>query len=90
MNPQRPRRPTAWQVSFPGDISDGGGDDGEKEEEGAEWDLEGLDDKLPGKRKPPSNVDVDDRVRSFASSLLSPSSLTSRVFLRNVIAGEAP
>jgi len=65
MNPQRARRPTAWQVSFPDDISDGGGDD-EKAEEGAERDLEALDDKLPvlnGKRKTSSNV--DDRVRSL-------------------------
>ena len=70
MNPQRARRPTAWQVSFPDDISDGGGGgyggDDKKAEEGAELDLEGLDDKLPvlnGKRKPPSIV--DDRVRSL-------------------------
>lgn len=86
MNPQRARRPTAWQVSFPDDMSNGsggsgdyGGDD-EKAEEGAERDLEGLDDQLPvlnGKRKPPSNV--DDRVRSLPP-LFSPSWLTCHVF----------
>jgi len=64
MNPQRARRPTAWQVSFPDEISDGGSggdDDGddEKADEGAEQDLEGLEDDLPVlscKRKTSSSI----------------------------------
>ena len=66
MNPQRARRPTAWQVSFPDEIRDNGGDCDEKAEEGAERDLEGLEDDLPVltcKRKTSSSV--DDRVRSL-------------------------
>lgn len=79
MNPQRARRPTAWQVSFPDEISDGGDGD-EKEEEGAERDLEGLEDNLPVlscKRKRSSNI--DDRVRSLPplSSLLPGSHVMS-------------
>lgn len=93
MNPQRARRPTAWQVSFPNEISDGvGGDDGgddERAEEGAERDLEALENDLPvlnGKRKTSSNV--DDRVRSLPplSSLLPGSHGMSL----NLIAGETP
>ena len=69
MNPQRARRPTAWQVSFPDEMSDDGGDD--KAEEGAERDLERLDDDLPvlnGKRKTSSSA--GDRVRCSLPTLL--------------------
>ena len=77
MSPQRPRRPTAWQVSFPDEVSDSGGDDGgddKKVEEGAERDLEDDLPVLNGKRKTSSNV--NDRVRSLPPlSFLLPGSL---------------
>jgi len=62
MNPHRPRRPTAWEVSFPDEPSED--DDDEKEEEGAQRE------ELPvrnSKRKTYGNI--DDRVRYIPSSL---------------------
>jgi len=95
MSPQRARRPTAWQVSFPDEISDGGdgggGDGDEKAEEGAERDFEGLEDDLPVlscKRKTSSSI--DDRVRSLPHfSLFLPGSHVMSLkcnSLRNAVA----
>jgi len=70
MSTQRPRRPTAWEVTFPDEVIEV--DDDDKGDEGEELGLEGVeDDDMPvlmGKRKTRSNV--DDRVRCVASSLL--------------------
>ncbi len=70
MSTQRPRRPTAWEVTFPDEVIEV--DDDDKGDEGEELELEGVeDDDMPvliGKRKTRSNV--DNRVRCVAFSLL--------------------
>lgn len=63
MIPQRRRRPTAWEVSFPGEPSEGDDDERDKEEE---WELASEREQvqssvLKGKRK--TNSSRDDRVR---------------------------
>jgi len=59
MSTQRPRRPTAWEVTFPDEVIEV--DDDDKGDEGEELGLEGVeDDDMPvlmGKRKRRSNVD---------------------------------
>jgi hypothetical protein len=67
MAPQRPRRPTAWEVSFPGESSED-----EKGVEGVEPEPEREQEELAvlsGKRKTCSNM--DERVRCIFFSLLS-------------------
>jgi len=66
MSSQRPRRPTAWEVSFPGEFSE---DENEHEEVVPEPDESGQEEltvfNRDGKRKTCSIV--DDRVRFFPS-----------------------
>ena len=67
MSTQRPRRPTAWEVTFPDEVIDV--DDDDKGDEGELLELKGVEDEdddsdvpvLKGKRKTRGNV--DDRVR---------------------------
>jgi hypothetical protein len=67
MNTQRPRRPTAWEVSFPGESSeDENGDEEITPETESEQDELAV---LNGKRKTSSNV--DDRVRFVPFSVHS-------------------
>jgi hypothetical protein len=67
MNSQRPRRPTAWEVSFPGESSeDENGDEEITPETESEQDELAV---LNGKRKTSSNV--DDRVRFVPFSVHS-------------------
>ena len=63
MSSQRPRRPTAWEVSFPDESSE---DENEDEEIVPEREQEQLD-VLNGKRKTSSVV--DDRVRFVLFSI---------------------
>ena len=89
MNPQRVRRPTAWEVSFPDEMREGDDDD-EKEgaSEAAEREFQGMQDDMPvltGKRKIYTNVDDRVRIVAFLFRLLIDSYVLS-----NVLAGEAP
>jgi hypothetical protein len=64
---QRPRRPTAWQVSFPGESSeDEHEDEGVEQEPGMQQEELAV---LNGKRKTCSIM--DERVRCVLFSLLS-------------------
>ncbi|KAI9510780.1 S-adenosyl-L-methionine-dependent methyltransferase [Russula earlei] len=57
MNPQRQRRPTAWEVSFPDESSEG---DNDEQDKGAEQEHERREDDLPAlnsKRKTYGNRD---------------------------------
>ncbi len=67
MSSQRTRRPTAWEVSFPGESSEDENGDEEitPETESEQGELAVLN----GKRKTSSNV--DDRVRFVPFSVLS-------------------
>jgi hypothetical protein len=65
MPKQRPRRPTAWEVTSPNEVIDV--DDDDKRDEGEDLELEEVPD-LKSKRKTRRNV--DDRVRCVSSFLV--------------------
>jgi hypothetical protein len=70
MSTQRPRRPTAWEVTFPHEDIDV--DDDDKGDEGEDLELKGVEDNdvpvLKDKRKKRRNV--EDRVRCVSSLVL--------------------
>ena len=85
MTSQRPRRPTAWEVSFPGESSEGENGDEEIIPEPDETEQEELA-VLNGKRKTCSIV--DDRVRFVLFSIPSPSWFMCAWYI--ISAGETP
>jgi hypothetical protein len=85
MTSQRPRRPTAWEVSFPGESSEDENGDKEIVPEPDQGEQEELA-VLSGKRK--TYTIVDDRVRFVLFSILS---FSWFMFAWNMIlAGETP
>lgn len=84
MTSQRPRRPTAWEVSFPGESSEG--ENGDEEIVSEPDELEREQEELAvlnGKRKTCSIV--DGRVRLVPFSI--PSLLNKIISRRNVTVG---
>ena len=81
MTSQRTRRPTAWEVSFPGETSEGENGDEETKSEKEELAV------LNGKRKTFSNV--DDRVR-FVPFLYPFSSMVNARLWNEILASETP
>jgi hypothetical protein len=65
MSKQRPRRPTAWEVTFPDEVIDV--DDDDKGDEGEDLELEEVPDL---KSKCTTRRNVGDRVRCVSSSLV--------------------
>ena len=82
MSSQRPRRPTAWQVSFPGE------DENEDEKVEREPEIEQQEELavLKGKRKTSSNM--DERVRCISFSRLSLFPFSVKYVPGIIIAGE--
>ena len=83
MASQRSRRPTAWEVSFPGESSE---DENKDEEVELEPDRKEEEVAILNVKRKTSSI-MDERVRCDSPYLLSFSQLTC---IWNVIAGETP